>query len=61
MAVSASVVNLTATERVFIGEPAASAIASEANRLGASRIFLMVSRALNTGTNEIEKIRLDND
>ncbi|MEQ9463053.1 MAG: iron-containing alcohol dehydrogenase [Haliea sp.] len=57
MTVSASVVDLTATEKVFIGEPAAKAIASEADRLGARRIFLMVSRALNTGTDEIDKIR----
>lgn len=57
MTVAASVVGLTATEKVFIGEPAAKAIASEADRLGAKRVFLMVSRALNTGTDEINKIR----
>jgi maleylacetate reductase len=57
MTVAASVVGLTATEKVFIGEPAAKAIASEADRLGAKRVFLMVSRALNTGTDEIDKIR----
>ena len=57
MAISASVVDLTTTEKVFIGEPATRAIASEADRLGANRVFLMVSRALNTGTDEIDKIR----
>jgi len=57
MGIPASVVELTTTEKVFIGEPAAQAIASEAERLGAKRVFLMVSRALNTGTDEISRIR----
>lgn len=57
MAIQPGVVDLTTTEKVFIGEPAAKAIASEADRLGAQRVFLMVSRALNTGTDEIDRIR----
>ena len=46
----------TATERVLIGEAAADAIASEAARLNASRVFLLVSRSLNRNTDEIAKI-----
>lgn len=47
----------TATERVFIGRPAAEAVAEEAGRLGAAHVFLMVSATLNRETEEIERIR----
>jgi alcohol dehydrogenase class IV len=52
-----SVVNLTATEKVYIGEPAASAVLQEAERLGAQRVFLLVSSSLENNTDEIARIR----
>jgi maleylacetate reductase len=44
-------------EFVIYGKPASQAIREEAERLGATRVFLIVSRTLNTTTDEIEKIR----
>lgn len=55
--VSPSVFDLTATEKVYIGERAATAITSEAERLGAKRVFLLVSSSLNQQTDEIAQIR----
>ncbi|MCE9650139.1 MAG: iron-containing alcohol dehydrogenase [Parvibaculum sp.] len=55
MAAAATYVQ-TATERVFIGRPAAEAVAEEAKRLGARRVFMLVSRALNRETDEIALI-----
>ncbi|MEE4110639.1 MAG: iron-containing alcohol dehydrogenase [Halieaceae bacterium] len=52
-----STVRLTATENVYVGERAAGAISTEAERLGAERVFLLVSRSLNSATDEIEQIR----
>lgn len=46
-----------AMDRVVFGRPAAQAIAEEAARLSANRVFLMVSATLNRTTDEIEKIR----
>ncbi|MFM0092038.1 iron-containing alcohol dehydrogenase [Paraburkholderia sediminicola] len=43
-------------DRVIFGRPAAATLASEAERLGAKRVFLIVSRTLNTTTPEIGKI-----
>ena len=43
---------------VIYGKPAADALREEAERLGASRVFLIASRTLNTKTDEIEKIRM---
>jgi maleylacetate reductase len=40
------------------GKPCAVAIREEAERLDARRVFLIVSRTLNTTTDEIEKIRV---
>ncbi|MDJ0653300.1 MAG: iron-containing alcohol dehydrogenase [Xanthomonadales bacterium] len=40
-----------------MGRPAADALAEEAERLGAQRIFLLVSRTLNSETEEIARIR----
>ena len=44
-------------EEVLFGAPAAEAVAEEARRLDAHRVFLMVSGTLNRQTDEIEKIR----
>lgn len=46
-----------AMDLVIYGKPCADAIREEAERLGANRVFLIVSRTLNTTTDEIEKIR----
>lgn len=45
-------------DRVIYGVPTARAVAEEAERLGARRVFLIVSRTLNTKTDEIEKVRV---
>ena len=45
-----------AMERVDFGRPAAQALAAEVDRLGSRRVFLIVSRSLNTKTDEIAKI-----
>lgn len=47
----------TAIEKVIHGQPAATAIASEAERLGAKRVFILASDSLSRNTDEIEKIR----
>jgi maleylacetate reductase len=44
-------------DEVMFGTPASEAIGAQAKRLGATRIFLMVSNSLNTKTDEIEKVR----
>ena len=44
-------------ESVIYGKPAAEALREEAERLDARRIYLIVSRTMNTKTDEIEKIR----
>jgi maleylacetate reductase len=46
-----------AMDEVVFGEPAATAIPAQMDRLGATRAFLMVSGTLNRDTDEIEKIR----
>ena len=46
-----------AMESVIYGKPAAEALREEAERLDARRVYLIVSRTLNTRTDEIEKIR----
>lgn len=48
---------LTATERVYMGRRVADALQEELSLLDASRVFLLVSRSLNTTTNEIELIK----
>ena len=50
-------VNFGAMDAVVFGKPAAEAVAEEARRLGASRVFLMVSRSLNRNTDEIARLR----
>ncbi len=44
-------------EQVLFGVSAADAVAAEARRLGATRVFLMVSGTLNRETREIETVR----
>ena len=44
-------------ESVTFGRPAAEVVAEEARKLGAERVFLMVSNSLNNKTDEIEKVR----
>ena len=44
-------------DEVLFGQPAAAAVAEQAMRLDAHRIFLMVSGTLNRETDEINKIR----
>jgi len=44
-------------DSVIYGKPAAEALREEAERLDAKRVYLIVSRTLNTRTDEIEKIR----
>ncbi len=51
-----SQVVLTATERVTLAVPAAEAVAAEAARLGATRVFLLTSRYLAQETDEIRRI-----
>ena len=54
---TASTLLLTTTERVYMGRPAAEALAEEADRLAAQRIFLLVSQSLRDNTDEIERIQ----
>ncbi len=44
-------------ESVTFGRAAAEVVAEEARKLGAERVFLMVSNTLNNKTDEIEKVR----
>ena len=44
-------------EAVTVGRPAAEVVTEEARKLGAERVFLMVSNTLNNKTDEIEKVR----
>jgi len=44
-------------DRVIFGRPMATTIAKEAERLDKKRVFLVVSRTLNTKTDEIAKLR----
>ncbi len=46
-----------AMDAVVFGKPAAEAVAAEAERLGATRVFLMVSATLNRNTDEIAKLK----
>jgi maleylacetate reductase len=46
-----------AMEEVVFGDGAADAIVAQSERLGAQRVFLMVSGTLNRQTDEIDKIR----
>jgi maleylacetate reductase len=46
-----------AMDRVIFGKPMAEAVAGEAARLGKKRVFLIVSRTLNTRTDAITRLR----
>lgn len=46
-----------AIERIVYGGPAAQALAAEAERLGAQRVFLIVSGTMNRTTDEVAKVR----
>jgi maleylacetate reductase len=46
-----------ALERLIYGQPAADALAAEVTRLGAGRVFLVVSGTMNRTTNEVDKLR----
>jgi alcohol dehydrogenase class IV len=52
-----TMIGLTSLERVHSGGPVAEAVAEEAERIGAKRVFLVCSHTLNTKTDEIEKVR----
>ena len=47
---------LTRTESVVHGRPAAEAVVDEAERLGAERVFLLVSGTLNRETDEVRRL-----
>lgn len=47
----------TGMDRVIFGEATAGAVVREAERLGAKRVFLLVSGTLNRETDEIERVR----
>jgi maleylacetate reductase len=44
-------------DEVVFGQPAAAAVAAQVERLGATRVFLMVSHSLTRNTDEIDKVR----
>lgn len=48
--------NFPPIERVIYGMPAAQALREEVNRLGARRVFLLVSRTMNRTTDEVSKV-----
>ncbi len=50
--------NFPKTDHVFFGKPATETLRAEAERLGAKRVFLIVSRTLDQMTDEIENIRV---
>ena len=50
-------VNFSRMDSVSFGRPAAEVAAEEARKLGASRVFLMVSNTLNNKTDEIGTVR----
>lgn len=45
-------------ERLIYGQPAAAALAAEVQRLGANRVFLVVSGTMNRTTDEVDKLRV---
>ncbi len=50
-------VGFTRMEKVIFGQSAAEAVQTEAQRIGAERVFLLVSGTLNRETDEAEKLR----
>jgi maleylacetate reductase len=53
----AGIHNFPAIDRVVYGKAASDALKDETERLNVKRVFLLVSRTLNTKTDEVEKIR----
>ncbi|MDN5938975.1 MAG: hypothetical protein L0H83_09975, partial [Salinisphaera sp.] len=51
-----SLYNQTAMERVYLGRPAAEALAEEAGANGARKVFLVASATLARETDEIKRI-----
>jgi alcohol dehydrogenase class IV len=52
-----STIELPPMQRVYSGRPAAEALAEEAERLGAKRVFVVSSHTLSTKTQEIEHLK----
>src|SRR5262249_50560916 len=50
-------INFGTMDAVVFGKPAAEAVAEEARRLGATRVFLMVSSSLNRNTAETAGVK----
>jgi alcohol dehydrogenase class IV len=46
-------------ERVIFGEPAARAVAAEADRLGAERVFIIASKSLNAASSTVMDVRAE--
>src|SRR5262245_64992963 len=44
-------------ERLVYGRPAAQSLAAEVERIGAKRVFFIVSGTMNRTTDEVEKVR----
>src|ERR1700730_17802506 len=57
MSIRPAIIYRPETERVITRTPAAQALAAEADRFGACRPFLLVSRTLSEQTDEIDRIR----
>ncbi len=52
-----NVFDFPALERLVYGKPAAAALLAEVERIGAKRVFLVVSGTMNRTTDEVEKLR----
>jgi maleylacetate reductase len=52
-----STIELPPMQRVYSGRPAAQALAEEAERLGAKRVFVVSSHTLSTKTEEVEHLK----
>lgn len=51
------VFDTSATERVVFGRPCEAALPDEADRIGARRLFLIVSRTLETQSDRVDRLR----
>ena len=49
-------INLGIMERVIFGQPSATALVNEVDRIGAKNVFMLVGGTLNKETDEVEKI-----
>jgi maleylacetate reductase len=52
-----STIELSPTQRVYSGRPAAEALVEEAERLGAKRVFVVSSNTLSNKTDEIARLK----